>query len=146
MDQIFHYVPIFGGMQDETLEFIAAHSKEERFASGHVILKEGETGHNMYVIAEGTVRIVKNHGSGKEVELAQLNDRDFFGEMCILDTAPRSATVMATTEVRTYSISPHAFNELYQQKPDQYCLLLWNMSRDLSRRLRHIDEVFAGRH
>ena len=86
------------------------------------------------------------NGKTDEVELAKLGERDFFGEMCILETLPRSATVQAVVDTTLYSLTAMTFYHLYQAMPGQYSILLLNIARDLSRRLRHLDEVFAARH
>ena len=78
--------------------------------------------------------------------LARLKAGDFFGEMCILETLPRVATVQAVAETRLFSISSLTFLKLYDAMPAQYGLLLLNLARDLSRRLRRLDEAFAARH
>ena len=71
---------------------------------------------------------------------------DFFGEMCILETLPRAATVLAVTDATLYSLTSMAFYHLYEVMPGQYSILVLNIARDLSRRLRHLDDVFAARH
>jgi CRP-like cAMP-binding protein len=96
-------------------------------------------------MGKGEVRVVKHLGEACETELARLKERDFFGEMCILETLPRSASVQAVTDVVVYSVSSMDFLKLYQQHPAQYGILLLNLARDLSRRLRHLDEAFAAR-
>ncbi len=69
-----------------------------------------------------------------------------FGEMCILETLPRYATGKAASQATVVSVASRAFYHLYQKMPKQHCILLLNIARDLSRRLRHLDEVFAARH
>ncbi len=139
-------VPIFAGMDDIALHLLLERSEPEVFAEGAIIVQEGERGNRMFVIEEGSVRIVKNHGSPLETELAILNKKDFFGEMCILNTLPRSATVQALTPVTAVSVNGAMFHRLYKQRPDQYSILILNIARDLSRRLCHVDELFASRH
>ncbi len=139
-------VPIFAGMTDEALELLLTRKQETAHSSGEVILHEGEPGNRFFLIIEGSVRVCKHHGTPHEIELAILNTRDFFGEMCVLETLPRSATVTAVQPTKLLSLPSVAFYHLYNKLPAQYSILVLNIARDLSRRLRHLDDVFAARH
>jgi CRP-like cAMP-binding protein len=65
--------------------------------------------------------------------------------MCILETQPRSATAQAVGQATVVSVATSAFFQLYQKAPEQYCIVLLNLARDLSRRLRRLGEAFAAR-
>jgi len=142
----FRAVPIFAGLNDGALELLAGRAKESVFNAGALIVGEGETGNRFFVILSGEVRVCKRLGRPGEVELARLAQGEFFGEMCILETLPRSASVLASTEARLASLSSMDFLQLYNRMPDQYGILVLNLARDLSRRLRRLDEAFAARH
>ena len=139
-------VPIFAGLDDQALALLLERAERTVLPPGGVIVREGDNGNKLYVIDSGSVRVLKNFGLPNQVELTTMNAKDFFGEMCILDTLPRTATVVAIPETTIVSISCASFHHLYQQLPRQYGILLLNIARDLSRRLRHLDEVFASRH
>jgi CRP/FNR family cyclic AMP-dependent transcriptional regulator len=138
-------VPIFAGLSEEAIDLLVKHARELHVKAGDLIVHEGESGNRFYLIGEGEVRVVKQHGTPHEVELARLGPRDFFGEMCILETLPRSASVQATTEATVFALSSLDFLYLYEKLPSEYGILVLNLARDLSRRIRHLDEVFAGR-
>jgi CRP-like cAMP-binding protein len=91
------------------------------------------------------VRVCKRFDRADEVELARLRAGNFFGEMCILETLPRAATVQAVPATRLYTLSSQTFYHLFKTMPDQYSLLLLNIARDLSRRLRHLDDLYSDR-
>lgn len=141
----FQGVPIFAGMSEEAILLLVKRAKEERFQPGAVIVQEGESGNRFFLLAEGEVRVVKQLGAAHEVELARLKTRDFFGEMCILETLPRSASVQALAPTQVFSVSSFDFLQLYNKLPAQYGILVLNVARDLSRRLRHLDEAFAAK-
>src|SRR5262245_37309174 len=111
-----------------------------------VIVREGEPGNHLYLIVSGSVRICKRFDQPAQVELARLNPGDFFGEMCILETLPRAATVQAASDTTLYALPSLAFYDLFQAKPEQYSILILNIARDVSRRLRRLDEIFAAQH
>ncbi len=66
--------------------------------------------------------------------------------MCLLETLPRVATVQAISASVLLRLSAMAFLDLYEAQPEQHSILILNLARDLSRRLRRLDEAFAARH
>jgi len=142
---IFEKVAIFAGLNEAAIQLLIDESEETAAPAGSVIVSEGETGHQMYVIASGMVRVCKRFDRSDEVELARLRAGNFFGEMCILETLPRAATVQAVPDTQLYMLSSETFHHLFRQMPDQYGILLLNIARDLSRRLRHLDELYSAR-
>jgi CRP/FNR family transcriptional regulator, cyclic AMP receptor protein len=139
-------VPIFAGLNEAALTLLWDSAKEIKTPAGEVVVREGETGNRLFVVGEGQVRVCKQFGQPGEVELAKLAPGNFFGEMCILETLPRSATVQAITDATFYTLTSLSFYHLYEQMPAQHSILVLNIARDVSRRLRHLDEAFAARH
>jgi CRP-like cAMP-binding protein len=146
MRALLQKVPIMAGLDEPAVSMLTERAVESKAPAGGVIIKEGEAGNRFFLVAQGSVRVCRRFGEPDEVELARLGERDFFGEMCILETLPRSATVQAVVDTTLYSLTSMTFYHLYQSMPDQYSILLLNIARDLSRRLRHLDDVFAARH
>jgi len=145
MSTLFERVPIFAGLEPDALRLLAGRAQFSKAAEGSSIVKEGEPGNRFFLIESGSVRVVKGLGTPGEIELARLGPLDFFGEMCILETLPRAATVVAAAETRLWGLSSAAYLRLYEEQPKQYALLVLNIARDISRRLRSLDERFAQR-
>ena len=139
-------VPILAGLDGKALGVLLEHSERIVIPAEGVIAREGEVNNRMYLIEQGEVRIIKSFNTPDAVTLAVLGPGEFFGEMCILETLPRSATAKADGQATVVSVASSAFYHLYQKMPKQHSILLLNIARDLSRRLRHLDEVFAARH
>lgn len=146
MDPLLNRVSIFTGLDEPALELLSQRLDKTLFPAGTVILHEGQTGNRLFLIGTGSVRICKNLERPDEVELAVLEAGNFFGEMCILETLPRTASVQAVSDSVVFGLSAIAFYHLYETMPKQYGLLLLNISRDLSRRLRQLDAKFAALH
>jgi CRP-like cAMP-binding protein len=142
---LFCNVPIFAGLDDKALKLLLEDAESAVVPAGDVIAQEGDENDRVYLIEAGEVSILKNFTSPKPVLLATLGPGDFFGEMCILETLPRSATAKAAAETKVVSVASSAFYRLFEKLPRQHSILLLNMARDLSRRLRRLDEVFAAR-
>jgi CRP/FNR family transcriptional regulator, cyclic AMP receptor protein len=98
----------------------------------------------MFIIGEGSVEVVKNMGRSQETVLAILLPRDFIGEMSIIDSVARSASVRAVEETTLFSLRGIDLYHLFQKHPDQYAIVILNIARDISRRLRVLDERFAA--
>jgi CRP/FNR family cyclic AMP-dependent transcriptional regulator len=146
MKHLLCNVPIFAGLEDKALEIFLAHAQRTEVAEGALITREGEANRHMYLIEAGEVQIIKNFATPTPVTLAVLGPGEFFGEMCILETLPRCATSRAATATTVVSVASVAFYHLYEKMPKQHGILILNIARDLSRRLRHLDEVFAAKH
>lgn len=100
-------------------------------ADGDDIVREGDVGHDMFIVQSGQVRISKRKTHG-EVVLATLNKGDFFGEMSLLESLPREATARAVGEVRLLVLSRGGL--LFRLRRDPTFAL--EMLNHLSSRLR----------
>jgi CRP-like cAMP-binding protein len=105
-------VPIFAGCSKKELGAIARAVKATEHAAGSVVAVEGEAGAGLFVIDEGTADVTIG---GRRVN--RLEAGDFFGEMALLDGGPRTATVTATSDLRTYVLTEWVFRGLLQQHP-----------------------------
>jgi CRP/FNR family cyclic AMP-dependent transcriptional regulator len=129
-------IPLFSSVSDEDLESIASLLIERRFPKHKTIVEEGLPGDYMYVIREGRVKVTKLSGDGREKILELLEAGSFFGEMSLLDSAPRSASVKALTEVRVLALARNDFLNVLRRSPD----LALAVIQELTQRLRQQDE------
>jgi CRP/FNR family transcriptional regulator, cyclic AMP receptor protein len=127
-------VPLFSGFGDKELQRVAAIAKEVEFPAGKVIAKQGETGVGFHMITDGEVSV-----SVDGVDHATLGSGSFFGEMSLLDGGPRSATVTATTDLKTVSLTSWDFNVLLDQFPELSRTLLI----ELCQRLRSVEQSIS---
>jgi len=105
-------VPLLADVPGEDLAQIALIAEELDAEPGADLVREGELGDALYLVVEGTLRVLQG---GREV--ATLGEREVFGEMALLDAAPRSATVQARSEVRLLRIHREEFAELLAERP-----------------------------
>ncbi len=128
-------VPIFSGLSPEDLERIAEIAEEQLFLDKALLCREGEPGQTLFVIASGNVDVIKKFGDTETV-LATRTNGEFVGEMAILETAPRSATLRARGGVRTLVIDGNAFNAILLDRPQVAVSVL----RYMSTRVRELNE------
>jgi Tfp pilus assembly protein PilZ len=110
-------VPLLGELEDFELEEMARIMVKEKFRPGDAVFEEGDVGDKMYVIIKGSVDIVKMSDKGTSQVLVTLKRGDFFGEMSLIDDAPRSAGALAAEETTLLSINKKEFHLLLDNSP-----------------------------
>jgi len=124
-------VPIFANCTPTEIEAIVAVAQESGFQAEQIIVTQGTPGQAFYLILSGRVEIIRDGQS-----LGAFGPGDFFGEMSLLDQAPRSATIRALEPTLCLMLSSWDFKALLEQHPSIAVKLL----EILSRRLRVADE------
>ena len=107
--------------------------------AGAVVFREGEAGDEMYVVIAGKVRISRHLAAGEEA-LGILEPGSHFGEMAMVDDAPRSADAVAHTACALAVLKRDELEKLMFGDKDLACDLLWSFVRTLSARLRETNE------
>ncbi len=147
--QLLASKPFFIGMTHQDIADIVHYCEIKKYQKGDVIIKEGDLSRIMYVILNGSVSIYK--GDIEEgVKLIELEGDDklitlykgtFFGEMSVIDLEPRSASVIAKEEAELIEIDFEKLNPLFMENKEIIVILMQNISKMLSRRLRRMDEL-----
>jgi CRP/FNR family cyclic AMP-dependent transcriptional regulator len=137
--------PLLAGLSVPALTLLGDEGIVRSFAPEEDIVREGDEGHSLFIIAEGDVKVIKRANSPDPFLLARLHHGTFFGEMCVVDPVPRAATVRAETSVTVIEIKAATLHHLFQKMPDQYAIVLLNLARDMARRLRTLDVAYAAR-
>lgn len=106
------------------------------YSPGEHIFEQGELGTEMFIILEGTVDIVKHIG-GESHLLSRLERGDFFGEMALLEAAPRTADAIAETEVKALLINGSQFDDMLRRNPE----IAVRIIRKYSKRLREANAL-----
>lgn len=126
---ILKEVGIFSEVHDEYLADIAPVLTEAEVPAGATIIRAGDVGRTMYVIVTGRVRV---HRDG--LTLAELGERDVFGELAALDPEPRSASVEALEDTRLFQLSYEHLDELMAVNTE----IARGIIRMLCRRFRNV--------
>lgn len=127
-------VPIFSNCTPEEIEAIDSVAQEQSFQPGQIIVSQGTPGQAFYMVLTGRVEVIRDNNS-----LGAFRPGDFFGEMSLLDSAPRSATIRALEVTTCLMLSSWDFKRLLERYPSIAIKLL----EVLSRRLRVADERMA---
>ena len=105
-------VPLFADLDKHELDVLASASTELRLPAGQVLMTEGRTAHEMFVVMQGTLEVTKD---GEHV--ADIGPGGFAGEMALLTHAQRHATVTAKTEVLVLDIDGRSFQVVLEEAP-----------------------------
>jgi CRP/FNR family cyclic AMP-dependent transcriptional regulator len=136
-------IGLFGGLTDEVLAALVSELKVVDLEPGDVVFRENERGREMFVLLSGEMEVVKQSKRDVRSRVAMLGPGDWFGEMSILDVMPRSATVRAVAYSRALRIGATDLDSLYRRDAKSYALLVLNVAREMSRRLRVADALLA---
>ena len=124
-------LPLFAGISAASMSRLAAVVGEQEFGVGHFIVLQGQVGSGLYVIVEGSVRVVRGAD-----ELAKLGPGDFFGELSVIDQEPRNASVQAIEPTTCLALASWDLLSLVESDP----ALALNMIRGLAARVRAAGE------
>lgn len=138
---------LFGGLTKEKLSKVASFLKAENFPKGTSVIKENEVGDRMYLITKGEVEVLKYSKENKATEsIAKLAEGDSFGEMELIDIQPRTASVTSLTNLETVSFCNEDLLKLSQEDLETFSIIVVNIARIISRRLRKMDEMMVSIH
>src|SRR5574342_1193971 len=107
----------FPSLREDTLVYIARNAHEVRVEAGDRICEEGEAGDAFYLILSGRVQVSKLLQIGTQRLLTELYPGHFFGELALVEDAPRVASVDALEETALLVITKHDFQELLMNNP-----------------------------
>lgn len=136
-------IGVFGGLSDEARAFFIDTCKFVELGVGQLAFSEGDPGREMFVLLSGELEVLKKSRRGRDTRVAILGPSDCFGEMSVIDLQPRSATLRALAPTRLLRISTEDLDLLYRTDVKAYAMLVLNIARDLSRRLRVADGLVA---
>ena len=127
-------VPLFTACSKKDLQAVAKRAEDIKVDAGKVLVSEGAAGAEFFVILDGAAKVTR-HGQ----EVATLGAGDFFGDLALLDRAPRNATITATTPMELVVLGQREFSALIDEVPGFAHKLL----AGLARRLRAFDAQTA---
>ncbi|MBI2169769.1 MAG: cyclic nucleotide-binding domain-containing protein [Actinobacteria bacterium] len=119
-------VPLFAACARNDLKLIARRAENVHVSKGKELVTEGKPGHEFFVIASGQAGVKRK---GKKI--ATLKKGDYFGELALLDRAPRNATVVAETEMELFILGQREFSGVLDEVPGLGHKLLAGMARRL---------------
>jgi CRP/FNR family cyclic AMP-dependent transcriptional regulator len=134
-------VPLFGGLDEDGLEGLIRGMRVRKFRRGETVFHVGDPGDALFIVMSGSIKITLPADSGDEAILATLRPGDFFGELALLDGAPRSATAIAIEPTETYILPRERFRDLIATEPIMREALLATLAAEVRRLTHHVEEL-----
>ncbi len=133
-------IPVFQGLSHGNLKVVERMLHARTYGKGEMIFTEGEPGAGMYIIVSGEVEITRRCNGG-ELSLAIVKQREFFGELALLDEMARSASARALTPARIYGFTQPSLHDLCVRNPRVGIVIMINLSRIVCKRLVKSNEA-----
>ncbi len=130
--EVLHKLPIFRNISYQELVRVLNVMDVQNFASGKTVVEEGDDGDELYIVLTGRMRV----HSG-DTTITFLGPGQHFGEMALVDTSPRSASVTAVEESKLLTLKKSSFLDLIRRHHDMAVKLLWAFLGVVVQRLRN---------
>lgn len=136
MTTYLEQVELFAGLAPAQLEALSRSAQTRVFPRGAVVLNAGDSAHGLFVVQTGSLKAFVMDENGRELTLSIHGPGDYFGELALLDDAPRSASVIALERCELMHVARPAFLALIDANPESMHVLL----RNLVRRIRALTD------
>lgn len=137
-------VTLLHGLSVEQVRALLAAGTVLRCRGGDTVLREGEAGHEMFLILEGVARILKRDAAGAALTLGTLAAGEVFGEMALVSRIERTASVVAETEMQVLVISQEFLQRAMKALPEVAMRLLYNLNGVLCEKLQKTTKDWVG--
>jgi uncharacterized membrane protein len=136
--ELLKNIPLFESLEQDDLNALAGKLRESKVAQGETVFAQGDEGDAMYLIEDGAIDIVA--GSGKQrVVLTSLFKQQYFGELSLLDGAPRSATALAGRDTLLLALDRDDFVEFVRKRPEAALSIM----HEVGERMRATNELMT---
>lgn len=120
-------VELFAGLAPARLEALARAAALRVYPRGAIVVNKGDAGHGLFVVQSGTLKAFLTDENGRELTLSIHGPGEYFGELALLDDAPRSASVMALERCELLQVPRRAFLAVIEDNPDSMHVVLRNL-------------------
>jgi len=142
--EVIGATPLFEGLSDEALSFISQQIVTRSYRAGEVVASEGSLGDCLFIIKSGAVDVILRRGSPNQLKIAKLSAGDFAGEMSLIDSQPRSASLVASQDSQILILHRSTILDLHTKDFNSFMNVIVNITRRIGARLRETDRVLAS--
>ncbi len=135
--EVIRKAPLFTALDDAASASLLANMVSVKIAKGTILFAEGDGGDQLYVIAEGKLKLGTSSGDGRENLLSILGPGEMFGELSLFDPGPRTSTATAVTDAKLLSLGQEKLLPWLAENPKVSLQLL----ASLAQRLRRTNEA-----
>ncbi|OQY34947.1 MAG: hypothetical protein B6241_03470 [Spirochaetaceae bacterium 4572_59] len=135
--EVLKNITILSALSPEEVQNLYSHMMEESFPKGQALFNEGDKGEIMYIVLSGAVSIQVNTLDGDSLEIAEITEGNFLGEMSIFDSSARSATCIPKCDTTVLSLKSDDFYQFIRKKPKAGISIMHSMLKTITERLQH---------
>ncbi len=135
--EVIRKAPLFTALDDAASASLLANMVSVKIPKGTILFAEGDGGDQLYVIAEGKLKLGTSSGDGRENLLSILGPGEMFGELSLFDPGPRTSTATAVTDAKLLSLGQEKLLPWLVENPKVSLQLL----ASLAQRLRRTNEA-----
>ena len=117
-------IALFSGLEPEELSLLSSKAVVHSYPKNTIVINEGDVSNSLHIIVSGEVKVFLSNEEGKEIILNIMEPGDYFGEMALLDSGPRSASVITTAPSKLAIISKTDFENFLQNSPQTMLKIL----------------------
>jgi CRP/FNR family transcriptional regulator, cyclic AMP receptor protein len=117
-EEFLENVDIFSSLDSKSLKTLAESCSEQKYQKDDIIVQQGDPGSSLFIVVSGQARITKSTADDVVLDVALCSEGDVIGEISVLDSAPRSASVIATEETTCLVLETEDFLPLLHDHPD----------------------------
>ena len=121
------------------------HAAERRYEPNEVVFREGQTGAGVYIIKDGAADIVLRLADGSEQCVVSLHSGQFFGELALLESSPRTATCVVRKPTVLLGLFQPDLEQLLERNAKLGARVVWNLARMTGLRLRELSDLMRSR-
>lgn len=136
--QFLRSLDIFKDLRDRELGYLVQALHTRTYRPGETVFLEGDIGRALFVLEDGAVELTRSGPDGEKVVLYRLKPGDFFGEMALLESLPRTATAVAAEKTHLHLLYKSKLDALLQAEPRIGVTIMGHLARLLSARLRRL--------
>ncbi|HOL65520.1 MAG TPA: Crp/Fnr family transcriptional regulator, partial [Accumulibacter sp.] len=115
--KLLEQIDLFAGLDNAQLDILYQRLRLRSYTANSIVVHEGDDGNGLFVIQSGYLKVFLTDQTGREVTLSLLDPGDYFGELALLDGAPRSASVMAVSRSELLHLPRASFLEMLEEQP-----------------------------
>ena len=140
--EVLKNVPIFEDLSNREIQNIARIAYQRRYTEDEIVIHEGQNAAGMYIVMDGKVEVTRELEDGTLLHLATLADGEFFGDVGLLDSSPRTATVTAISDSRIIGFFRPELLELMDSNPKLASKVIFKLAQILAARFRFVHSEF----
>lgn len=129
----------FSGLSEEVLVELSSMLKEFSYKRNTIVIAQGDNTRNLYIIKKGRLKVLASDEEGNQTIFSFLGSGDFFGELSLLDDAPRSASVVTVDDTEVLQLSHLHFSEFIKKHPE----ICPHIFKSLTTRIREMDDTIC---